>query len=211
VKTSGPTSSGALIELLQHEDYEINRLFGVFFSSDCALDPLRRGAVGKELVDRLTMQDAANEEIARTLIHDVGRVDLAEELDRHSRRCRRLVGELDDISAGVSRRDMRRSDGLRFDGLITELRDLRHEQVGFEVEQVIPTLRDRMTRRRQERLAGEIDRVRRRATTRPGADRGSAPRSAPRVGHPTRDLFGSVRGAMGRARGAGRASQRDAG
>jgi hypothetical protein len=207
VKTSGPTSGGGLIDLLQHEEYVINRLFGVFFSSDCACDPLRRGAVGKELVDRLSMQDAANEEIARTLIQDVGRVDLAEELDRHSRRHRLLVGELDDISAGVSPRDMHRSDGLRFDGLITELRDLRHEQVGFEAEHVIPTLRDRMTRRRQERLAGEIDRVRRRATTRPGADR----RPARRVGHARGDLFARVRGAIGRDRGVGRASQRDAG
>jgi hypothetical protein len=207
VKRSGPASGGGLLDVLQHEDHEIDRLFAAFFSSECARDPLRRGVVGKELVDRLSMQDAANKEIARALIQDLGRVDLADELDRHSRRHRLLVGELDDISAGVSRRDMRRSVGLRFDGLITELRELRHEQVGFEVERVMPTLRDSVSRRRQERLAGEIDRVRRRATTRPGADR----RLAPRVADAPRDLFGRVRGAIDRARGVGRVYQRDAG
>jgi hypothetical protein len=202
VKGSGSASGGGVVDLLEHEDSEIDRLFGVFFSSDCAPGSLRRGVVGRELVDRVSMQDAANREIARRLVRDVGRLDLAEELDRHSRRCRRLVGELDDISAGVSPRDMGRSDADRFDVLINELRDLRHEQAGFELEHLIPTLRDSMSRQDQERLVGEIDRVRRGATTRQGPDRSSPPR----VG-PTGDLFGRVRVAVDRARGVSRSSR----
>jgi hypothetical protein len=160
-----------LVDLLEDEDCEIDRLFDEFFSSDGAGDDLRRGVVGKELVDRLSMHDAANEEIARTLLRDIGRGDLAEQLAQHSRRHRRLVGEVDDISAGVSPRDICRSAGRRFDGLITELRELRFEQVRFEVEHVIPTIRHRLSPECQERLAGDVERVRRRATTRHGPDR----------------------------------------
>jgi hypothetical protein len=207
VKSSGPASRGDVIGLLQHEDFEISRLFDEFFSSDCALDGLRRGVVGKALVDRLSMQDAANEQIARTLLRDMGRADLAEQLARHSCRHRRLVRELDDISAGVSPRDIRPSAGRRFDDLITELRGLRHEQLGFEVEHVIPAIRYRMSPQRRERLAGDIDRVRRRATTRPGENRPSSRqfRLAPR------GLFDGIRGAVDRVRGVGRPQHLDAG
>jgi hypothetical protein len=176
-------------------------LFYEFFASDSPRHELRHGVIGKELVDRLSMQDAANEQIARTLLRDMGRADLAEQLATHSRRHQRLVGELDDISAGVSPRHIHRSARLRFDALITELRDLRDEQVGFEVDHVIPTIRYRMSPLRQERLAGDIDRVRRRATTRPGPDRTTwrHSRLAPD------GLFGRARGAIDRARGLDRA------
>jgi hypothetical protein len=205
--TSGPANGSDVISLLEHEDYEINRLFDKFFSSDCALDDLSRGVLGKELVDRLSMQDAANEQIARTLLRDVGRADLADQLARHSCRHRRLVGELDDISAGVSPRDIRPSAGRRFDVLITELRDLRHEQLGFEVEHVIPAIRYCMSPQRRERLAGDIDRVRRRATTRPRQDRPSSGQSrlAPS------GLFSGIRGAVDRMRGVGQPQHLDAG
>ncbi|HEX4540911.1 MAG TPA: hypothetical protein VH112_11765 [Acidimicrobiales bacterium] len=206
MKSSSPTSSGDVIDLLQHEDSEIGRLFDEFFSSGCALDEVRRGVVGKELVDHLSMQDAANEQIARTLLGDMGRADLAEQLARHSCRHRRLVGELDDISAGVSPRDIRRSAGRRFDGLITELRDLRREQIGFEVEHVIPTIRYRMSPQRRERLAGDIDRVRRRATIRPVRHRELAPSGLAPSG-----LRNRIRDAIHRVRGAGRAQHLDAG
>lgn len=196
-----------LVDLLRYEDDEIHRLFEEFFASDCARDELRHGAIGKELVDRLSMQDAANEEIARTLLRDMGRADLAEQLAWRSRRHRRLVGELDDISAGVSSGDIRRTAGRRFDGLISELRDLRHEQVGFEAEHVIPTIRYRMSPERRERLAGDIDRVRRRATIRrgPGCRPPRQSSSAPT------GLFSGIRGAVDRVRGVGRAQHLDAG
>jgi hypothetical protein len=163
--------AGDLIDLLQHEEYEINRLFDEFCSSDGEADDLRRVVTGKELVDRLSMQHAAAEEIVRLLFRDTGRGDLAEQVDQHTRRHRRLVAEVDDISAGVSPRDIRCSAGRRFDRLIIELRDLRREQVRFEVDHVIPTIRHGMSPERRERLAGEVERVRRRATTRPGPDR----------------------------------------
>jgi hypothetical protein len=159
-----------LVDLLVHEDCEIDRLFDDFFSTDGVGDDLHRGVVGKELVDRLSMHDAANEEIARMLLGDIGRGDVAEQLAQHSRRHRQLVGEVDDLSAGVSPRDIRRSAGRRFDGLITELRELRREQVRLEIEHVIPAIRFRLSSECQERLAGDVERVRRRATIRHGPD-----------------------------------------
>ncbi len=207
MKSSSAASGGDVIDVLQHEDYEISRLFDEFFSSDCARDDLRRGAVGKELVDRVSMQGAANEQIARTLLWDMGRADLAEQLAGQARRQRWLVGELDEISAGVSPRDIPRSAGRRFDGLITELRDLRNEQAGFEVEHVIPTIRHRISPQRRARLAGDIDCVRRRATTRPGPDRLSRRQSWL---SPSGVLDG-IRAAIDRVRRAGPAQHLDAG
>ncbi len=207
MKSSGPTGGGDVVDLLQHEDDEIDRLFDEFFSPGCARDDLRRGAVGKELVDRLSMRDAASEEIARTLLGDMARADLAEKLDWHSRQHRRLVGELDDISAGVSPRDLHRGASGRFDGLITELHDLRHEQVVFAVEQVIPTIRYRLSPRRQQRLAADIDRVRRRATTQPGPRRSYRRR----IWLAPRSFVDRSRGALERARRRRRAHPTDAG
>jgi hypothetical protein len=91
--------------------------------------------------------------------------------------------------------------------LITELSELRHEQLGFEVEHVIPAIRYRMSPQRRQRLAGDIDRVRRRATTRPGQDRPSSRQSrlAPS------GLLTGIRGAVDRVRGVGRPQHLDAG
>jgi hypothetical protein len=68
-------------------------------------------------------------------------------------------------------------------------------------------IRFRMSPLRQERLAGDIDRVRKRATTHPGPDGASRRQSWLAL----KRRFSGIRGAISRVRDGGRAQHLDAG
>src|SRR6185312_2975821 len=112
-----------VIDLLADEDAAIEHLFDDFFSKE-APDPVRRGAIGIELRDRIAVQDAAKQELVHATLRDLGLDDLAEKIDGRARERRRLLVKLDDMSRGVSARDVHIGQADEFDETITDLRNV---------------------------------------------------------------------------------------
>jgi len=159
-----------VIDLLAEEDAEIAALFDRFSSPEAREDHVKRAAVGLELRERLAVQDAAKQELVHAALHGTGARDLAEEIDRRARERRRLLAHLDELTTGVTAREVHPANGPEFDRTVLELKavvesDLRHER-----DQVVPRLRRELPPDERMRLAGEVEKVRKRAPTHPKAD-----------------------------------------
>lgn len=159
-----------VIDLLAEEDAAIEQLFDAFFSQEAAPDPVRRGAIGLELRDRIAVQDAAKQELVHATLRDLGLDDLAEKIDGRARERRRLLVRLDEMSRGVSARDVHIGQADEFDETITDLRNVMMDDLELERSEVIPTLRARLSPAELDRLTARVDKVRKRAPTHPKAD-----------------------------------------
>ena len=168
-----PTETGGerdVIDLLADEDAAIEVLFDRFFSEEAARDPVRRGSIGIELRDRIALQDAAKQELVHASLRDLGLDDLAEKIDHRARERRRLLVKLDDMSRGVSARDVHVGQAVEFDETVTDLRNVVMDDLQLERSEVIPTLRARLSPEELGQLASRMDKVRKRARTHPKAD-----------------------------------------
>ena len=158
-----------VIDLLADEDAAIEHLFDDFFSKE-APDPVRRGAIGIELRDRIAVQDAAKQELVHATLRDLGLDDLAEKIDGRARERRRLLVKLDDMSRGVSARDVHIGQADEFDETITDLRNVMMDDLQLERSEIIPVLRARLSPGELDKLTARVDKVRKRAPTHPKAD-----------------------------------------
>jgi len=158
-----------VIDLLADEDAAIEHLFDDFFSKE-APDPVRRGAIGIELRDRIAVQDAAKLELVHATLRDLGLDDLAEKIDGRARERRRLLVKLDDMSRGVSARDVHIGQADEFDETITDLRNVMMDDLQLERSEIIPVLRARLSPGELDKLTARVDKVRKRAPTHPKAD-----------------------------------------
>ena len=165
--TKGSGEGHDVIELLADEDQAIEQLLDEYFSPSAEADHAKRGAIGKKLIDRLSVQDAAKEEIIEDLLADAGRDDLVASLAAHARDRRRLVGELDDLSSGVSPRDVHASEGRRFDDTVRQLCELVRDHLQFERARVVPALREIVPRETLDETGREVEKVKKRAPTHP--------------------------------------------
>ena len=167
--TEGDTERD-VIDLLADEDAAIERLFEGFFSDEAAEDPVRRGSIGLELRDRLAVQEAAKQELVHATLRDLGLDELAEKIDARARERRRLLVKLDDMSRGVSARDVHIGQAQEFDETVTDLRNVVMDDLQLERSEVIPALRGRLSPEMMDKLTARVDKVRKRAPTHPKAD-----------------------------------------
>jgi hypothetical protein len=159
-----------VIDVLADEDAAIEHLFEGFFSSEAAEDPVRRGSIGLELRDRIAVQDAAKQELVHATLRDLGLNDLAKKIDGRARERRRLLVKLDDMSRGVSARDVHIGQADEFDETVTDLRNVLMDHLQMERSEVIPALRAKLSPEALDKLTARVDKVRKRAPTHPKAD-----------------------------------------
>jgi hypothetical protein len=159
-----------VIDVLADEDVAIEHLFEGFFSTEAAEDPVRRGSIGLELRDRIAVQDAAKQELVHSTLRDLGLNDLAQKIDGRARERRRLLVKLDEMSRGVSARDVHIGQAEEFDETITDLRNLMMDDLQMERSEVIPTLRAKLSTEALDQLTARVDKVRKRAPTHPKVD-----------------------------------------
>lgn len=164
------TDDGDLLELLAREDDEIQSLFEAYQGPEASEDHTVRAAIGKELIDRLSTHDAVKEELVHTLAREMDRQDLADALDAHSRERKAVLAELDEISAGVTPRDVHQSRGQRFDELMVQLGELTRSHLGHERDEVVPAIRQAVDPAELARRAAEVEGARRRAPSHPVPD-----------------------------------------
>ncbi|MBO0714950.1 MAG: hypothetical protein J2P59_09340, partial [Acidimicrobiales bacterium] len=160
-----------LLELLAHEDRELQQLLSEYLHG-AAEDPVRRGVIVHEVRERLAAQDAAKQQLVHTLALDLGHHDLAQALDDGAVRRRKLLGELERLTSGVSPRDVQIGVG---DDVVAVVAELERELAGslaFERYQVAPLLRQTAPPGRLDELSARLHQTRRVAPTRP---RASAP------------------------------------
>ncbi|HZU73532.1 MAG TPA: hypothetical protein VE990_12250 [Acidimicrobiales bacterium] len=163
-------SQADILDLLRTEDDEIVGLFEEYFSPASLDDHVKRASIGFQLLDRLAVQEEAKEEIVQRALADAGEDGLVEQLEADGLARKRLLAELDELSAGVSARDVHVSNGRRFDEIVRQLRDLTEAQLRREADEVVPSVRRVVPPDRLASMSGDLDRVRRRAPTRPRPD-----------------------------------------
>jgi hypothetical protein len=167
---AGQAAGDDVIDLLDREDRAIESLLAQFDSPEAHEDHIRRANLGLELRDRLAVQDAAKQELVHATLRDAGLEELAEEIDGRGRRRRELLARLDELTAGVSARDIHVSSGEEFDRTVLDLRDLVGADLEFERQRVIPRLREVLDPQELSDLGARVDKVRKRAPTHPKAD-----------------------------------------
>lgn len=171
METEGLAEGQDLLDLLAHEDREIDRLFDRYFGEP-GTDRGVRGATARELVDRLAVQGEAKEELVHTLVRDIGRPDLAGGLDDRSQQRRALLAQLDDLIRGVAPLDVHLHRGEDVDRLVGQLRQLCRAHLEHEAEVVLPAIRQALPPEVLQERAGQLATVRKRAATHPNADAG---------------------------------------
>src|SRR6185312_13601282 len=87
-----------------------------------------------------------------------------------ARERRRLLVKLDDMSRGVSARDVHIGQADEFDETITDLRNVMMDDLQLERSEIIPVLRARLSPGELDKLTARVDKVRKRAPTHPKAD-----------------------------------------
>ena len=167
MRTKGTGAGRDVLELLVNEDEEIERLLDEYFGPRAVADHAVRGAIAKKLVDRLSVQDAAKEEVIHELLVETGREDLVASLSQHARERRELVAQLDELSSGVSPRDVHVSQGTRFDETVLRLCNVVRDHLQFERERVIPALRVVVDPDKLEQSRRRVEKVKKRAPTHP--------------------------------------------
>ncbi len=178
-----------VIDALQQEDEGIRGLLDEYFAEG---DHVRRSALGKQLLERCSVQDTVKEEIIHGLLHDLGRKDLADRLDANSAARRRILGSLDEMSAGVTSRDLHLSSSGEFDKTVAQLRDLLGEHLRHEEEEVIPLLRREVPAEELRKMTERLEDARGRAPTRADPDAGPA--------HATNPVVRKVKAAVSKLR-----------
>jgi hypothetical protein len=167
MRTKGTGTGRDVLELLAYEDEEIEQLLGEYFGPRAVADHAVRGAIGKKLIDRLSVQDVAKEEVIHELLAQSGREDLVASLGQHARERRELVAELDELSSGVSPRDVHVGQGARFDETVHRLCALLGDHLQFERERVIPAIRAAADPGKLEESRHRVEKVKKRAPTHP--------------------------------------------
>lgn len=159
-----------VIDLLDQEDRAIEALLEEFDSSEAREDHVLRANIGLELRDRLAVQDAAKQELVHAVLDEHGRTELVEQLDGRARERRRLLAQLDDLTRGVSARDVHVGTGEEFDATVRQLKDLLTADLRFERAEVVPALRQELSADELSELGDKVEKVRGRAATHPRAD-----------------------------------------
>lgn len=170
VNTTQSGEQRDVIALLDDEDRAIEGLLVEFGTPEAGRDHVKRADIGIELRDRLAVQEAAKQELVHAVLRDSGPKELAEEIDGRARKRRHLLVQLDELTSGVSARDVHAGGGEEFDRTVFELRDLLGRDLIFERENVIPLLRAQLSPEELQRLGSEVDRVRKHAPTHPKED-----------------------------------------
>ena len=155
-----------LPELLAREDRELQQLLNEYVRG-AAQDPVRRGVIVHEVRERLAAQDAAKQQLVHRLALDLGHDDLARSLDEGAVRRRTLLHELDQLTSGVSPRDVQIGVGDDVADVMFRLERELQDSMTFERGQCAPLLRATAPPGRLDELGERVLETRRVAPTRP--------------------------------------------
>ena len=158
-----PPADGDAIDLLDYEDRAVTELLGAF--SDDTLDRVQHGEVVKLLVEHLAVRQVAREELADA----VAGVPALAALERRMRdgvaERRTELRRLDELTRGVQPINV--NQGQDTDAAVAQARPRLEEEIRFDLEELVPSLRRQLTDRQRAHLPSARY-IRRHAPTHPG-------------------------------------------
>jgi len=138
-----------VIDVLGEEEDAIAALSAQLEAPAARSDHVRRAALGMELVDRVTLFDAARAQMLHPILAESGAEDVARELEDRAAQRRPLLDGLGEMTSGVSARDVHVADGAPFDEALESLRRQVGEDIDFERRRVTPLLREKVAQPRR--------------------------------------------------------------
>jgi hypothetical protein len=133
-------SDESTIELLEHEDKDIQRLFRLLMATrgQSVEERYRHGRLAKQLVRHVANREAALTEVSRSMGQDESlRESLAPE--QNDTRTRRMaINRVEHMSRG--KQGMYLNTGQDFEGALEELAAIIGPEIGWELREAIPAL-----------------------------------------------------------------------
>ncbi|MDE3087643.1 MAG: hypothetical protein KGJ77_12895 [Acidobacteriota bacterium] len=159
-----PIADGDAIDLLEYEGRAVSEILAAF--SDDSLDRSQHGEVVKLLVEHLAVRQVAREELADALSGVPALADLERRLRDEVPERRAELRRLDELTRGVEPINVNQGQGT--DAVVARVRPRLEEEIDFDLDELVPALRRRLTDRQRARLPSARY-IRRHAPTHPGA------------------------------------------
>jgi hypothetical protein len=158
-------SSGDALDLLEQEDYELQRLFSEIQASrgGSVEDRARYGDLAKEIVRHLANREAPLLDVQR-VIEDAPEFErLTEKLTNGVSDRRRLIDELEKMPRGVQGINL--NTGQDFDGTLQNVISVVSTDIEIDLTDVVPTAAEWLSRTGQEKELSSADHIVKHAPT----------------------------------------------
>ncbi len=167
-----PPEHGTALDVLEYEDHHLHALFEQL-AATCGPSVTERSAhgdLGKQLVRRLAVREAARLDIVQGLASVEGLSEVLSDMNGAIESRRNAIDRLDVMARGVTAMDLNK--GQDFEAAIKSARDIIEPEIEWDLATGIPAIRESVSAENCSHLLHDGRYLRKHAPTHPGIGAG---------------------------------------